>query len=442
MDLANRHPEPGQGRRTRQWLGAALVLLGTASSTGCLSSGSTLTAWRMGRDSSLSKAPTKEEVGDDRNLMARWLSPKASPYGKAEQRSTLVLGSDGWSPIKTQSNPEADAEFQAAEKLFQQGKLAEAETAFKLIAKNRKGSPWGEQAQFYVAESQYQRGNLVAAHTSFEQLFADYPGTEYIDKLVSREYAIGETWLAQSDPKTPAQKKLPWYSRFNGQQPMLDPHGDGLQALEHVRHHDPTGPLADDAVMRIAHQYIKDGDYEMAAMHYDQLTTDHPKSEYVQEAQLASIDSRIKSYLGPEYDGSGLEKSRELIKQTMASFPDRPGQNEKLYHTLDIINDAEAERTFKVAEYYKRTNKITSAEFYFGKVRQRWPKSSWAEKSKTELASLAKLPRKEFAPSKIMSQPASSDPFSGGMGGMGSGGMGGMGGGGMGGMGMGPGGMN
>ncbi len=439
MDLAYQHPELSRTRRPRLWLGAVLAVLAMAS--GCQSSSSTWTAWRMGRDSSLSRAPTKEEVGDDRNLMARWLTPKKTPYSSAaEPRSTLVLGSDGWSPLKTVSDPKATAEFQAAERLFQQGKLQEAETAFKTIAKNRKGSPWGEQAQFYVAEAQYQRGNYVSAHTSFEQLFHDYPGTEYIEKMVSREYAIAEIWLAQADPKTPAEKKFPWYSRFDGRQPFLDTHGNALQALEHVRHHDPTGPLADDAVLRIANQYVSDGDYEMAAMHFDQLSTDHPKSPFVQEAQLASIDARIKSYLGPEYDGSGLEKARELIKQTMASFPDRPADNEKLYHTLDVINDAEAEKTYTIASYYRRTGKVTSAEYYFGKVRQRWPKSSWAAKSKVELASLAKLPRKEFSPSKIMTQPGTTDPFSSGMNGMNGMGMGGMG---MGGMGMGGmGGMN
>ncbi len=92
---------------------------------------------------------------------------------------------------------------------------------------------------------------------------------------------------------------------------------------------------------------MKHGDYESAALYYDQLITDHPKSPYLQQAQLAAIDARMKGYLGPEYDGSGLEKARELVKQTMATFPDRPAGNEKLYHTLDLINDQEAERTLR-----------------------------------------------------------------------------------------------
>ena len=82
--------------------------------------------------------------------------------------------------------------------------------------------------------------------------------------------------------------------------------------------------------------------------------------------------------------------------------------------------------------------KVASAEFYFGKIPQRWPNSPWAVKAKSELTKLAKLPRKPSKPSKIIIPPGglNGGMGMGGPGGMGMGGMG-MGGMGMGGMGMG-----
>jgi outer membrane protein assembly factor BamD (BamD/ComL family) len=321
-----------------------------------------------------------------------------------------------------------DKELDEALKLFQQGKLTEAESGFAKLAKKRKGTHWGEKAQYYVAETQYQQKKYVKANDSFEKLFADYPGTEFLDKLVSREYSLAQMWLSQSDPQAKPEQKLPWYTHFTGEQPIIDTRGTGLKALEHVRHHDPAGPLADDSVLQIADYHMKSGDYESAALYYDQLISDHSKSPFFQKAQLAAIDARLKGYMGPDYDGSGLEKARELVKQTMSSFPDRQASYENLYHTLDIINDQEAERTFKVGEYYKRVGRVTSAEYYFGKIPQRWPGSPWAVKAKTELAQLAKLPRKPSLPSKIMAQPGATDPYysagpTGAMGGMGGMGM-------------------
>jgi hypothetical protein len=154
-------------------------------------------------------------------------------------------------------------------------------------------------------------------------------------------------------------------------------------------------------------------DYESAAMYYDQLSTDHPKSPYLQRAQHAAIDARIKGYLGPEYDGSGLEEARKKIIETMATFPEQGFEREKLYHTLDLINDQDAERTFVIGDYYQRTGKVVSAEYYFAKIRQVWPKSPWATKAKTRLAVLAKMPHKQSTPSKINIGRFAGDPFSG-----------------------------
>ncbi|QEH34099.1 Outer membrane protein assembly factor BamD [Aquisphaera giovannonii] len=403
--------------------------------------------WRAGRDKGLVRPLTDEEkaasasskLEDPRTLLGRWLNPagsnapeesKATSTSPASRSgSSLILGSDGWRPMmRPKPNPEADKELQEALALFKQGKFPEAEAACKAVAKSRKGTHWGETAQFYLAESQYQQKKYVRANDSFERLIADYPGTEFRDKLVSREYALAQIWLAQSDPNAKPEAKLAWYTHFTGEQPLLDTRGTGLKALEHVRHHDPDGALADDAAFEIAEYHKKSGDYESAAIYYDQLVESHPKSPFVQKAQLEGIDVRLKGYLGPEYDGSGLVKARELVYQTTKTFPDRQASLDGLFHTLDLINDAEAEKCFNVGAYYKRAGYVPAAEFYFGKIPQRWPTSPWAVKAKTELAALAKMPRKPTVPSKIMSQPGANDPyFGGGAGGGAGGGMGGMG---------------
>ena len=102
-----------------------------------------------------------------------------------------------------------------------------------------------------------------------------------------------------------------------------------------------------------------------------------------------------------------IGQNHGLPRRKQASF-------EELYHTLDLINDAQAEKTYKDGMYYKHIGKVASAEFYLGKIPQRWPNSPWAVKAKTELAHLAKLPRKPSKPSKIIIPPGFTDPFSGG----------------------------
>ena len=64
---------------------------------------------------------------------------------------------------------------------------------------------------------------------------------------------------------------------------------------------------------------------------------------------------------------------------------------------LKVINNAEAEKTFRVAVYYKRVGKFASAEYYFSKVLQRWPDSPWAAKAKRERAQAAAVPANHTA---------------------------------------------
>jgi outer membrane protein assembly factor BamD (BamD/ComL family) len=432
----------------------AALLLAVVPLAGCANLMSPLGTWRAAYDGNLFKKLSPEEMADaggttdSTNLFQRWLTPRGNPALKSSEppSSTMVLGSDGWRPMaKPAPDPQADAELDAAMKLFQQAKFEEAEKAFTKIAKDRKGTTWGENSQYYLAESQFQRKKYVAAHDSYEKLYADYPATAYKDKLTKREYEIAQVFLVQSDPKAPDDKKLPWTARFDGRLPIIDSQGTGLKALEHVRNNYPDGPMAERAAIEIADFYMKHEDYESAAMYYEQFVDEYSgkKSPHVQYAQLAAIDARMKGYLGPEYDAAGLEKARGLIGKTMNTFPDRDASFEKLYLTLDHINDAQAEKRFTTGMYYKRTGKVASAEYYLGMIPQRWPNSPWAVKAKTELAELAKMPRKPSKPSKIIIPPGASDPFmSSGPGGGMMGGMGGMGGMGMPGMGMGmPGGM-
>lgn len=434
--MANAHPRP----RLRPPLAVLAALLATA---GCQGGTGTFARWQMAHDASIAKGLTKAELGDSQGLLSRWLAPKAPKSAGPDDKpgSTLVGGSDGWSKVKTVSNPEAETALRAADALFQQGKLPEAEAAYAKIAKKHKGDPWGEKAQYYMAETRFQRGNYVGAHDSFELLHADYPGTQYLEKLVAREFEIATDWLdtveppakpvdkdkspsdpkakpdAKADARSSEPRKEEWTERFNGRYPLVDRSSHALAILEHVRHNDPTGPLEDDAVMRIADYHFEHENYDEAAIYYDQLIQNNPKSPFYQRAQLSSINAKMRNYLGPEYDGSGLDEARETIKLTMATTTERRAEtNDALYNTLALIKDQQAERSFHEGEFWRKTGYVGAAEYCFGEILQRWPKSQWAKKAKVQMAQLAKMPRKEVLPSKIMTQPGAADPYAGGMG--------------------------
>ncbi len=454
---------------SRRLLVAGMVLAAFAA-TGCQGGTGIIRRWSMQDDRTLAKPISNEEFGDNRGRLARWLTPEKAPHTGGKTNVSLALA-----PSKP--DPETQAKIDEAESLFQQGKLAEAERAFArldtsrgagklevadpafdvkendglwsriakgtLTSKPKRGqAAWGEKVLFYLAESQYQQGKFVAANDTYEKLLNTYPGSPHLEKAVEREFAIAQDWLksepaktadANAPPVDDAVRQASWLDHFNGRKPTVDVEGYGIKALEHVRQHDPTGPLADDATLAIAEYYMRKADYENASAYFDQLITDHPKGPLLQKGMLGSIDAKMKAYLGPEYDADGLEKARVLIRQVMMAFPERSDEvNKKLENDLNLIADQQAEITFKRGEFYKRTGYVSGAEMSFGEVRARWPKSPWAEKAQVQLASLGKMKRRAVEPSRILTLPGAPDPSSqgsspgtmgatGGMGGMGAG---------------------
>jgi TolA-binding protein len=215
---------------------------------------------------------------------------------------------------------QVDGEFVSGPELFRLGRFAEAERQFAWIANVRKGTTWGERGQYFMAECQFQQKKYVKALESFERLHTDYPATEYLEKLVSREYEIAQLWFAQSDPRAPADRKLPWMARLDGRLPTVDTQRSALRAVERVRHNDPSGPLADNAAIRIADYYMKQRDYDSAALYYKQIVAEYPKSRFLSHARLAAVEAQIRGYLEPERDTEVPNIARKLAKQILKIF--------------------------------------------------------------------------------------------------------------------------
>ena len=377
-----------------------------------------LSDWMANRNAPTAMNLPSSDGRTNTSLINRWLSGAKTPFltGQSMGDTNVYIGQKGWEKTKVAPDPLAEAEFAAAKKRYDAGDLARALKLLTPLANRevKKGTPWGEKAQWWKAETEFKMQKYVDAHDSYEILFKQYGGTEYYQQIAEREYQIAQIWLSTDDPKV---KPMDWMSRFDGRQPLVDTSGHALKVLDHVRNHDPLGPLADDAALRTADHYHTKGDYATAAVFYDQLLAEDAKSEYRERAQLSSIDSKMKGYVGPEYDVSGLEQARETIDKHRAEFPERIANANGLSHTLDLIRDQEAERAYTTGLYYIRARKPISAEYQFGLVMNKWPKSKWAGEARKEMAKVAKLPRQASLPSKIMTAPGASDP--GTMGGMG-----------------------
>jgi tetratricopeptide (TPR) repeat protein len=222
--------------------------------------------------------------------------------------------------IQGVANIGPDAEFQAARDLFHRGDLAGAEEPLNRLAKDRRGTTRGERCQYYLAECQYRQKKFVDALDSFERLHVHYPATEYLPKLVGREYELARLWLAQSEPRAPVGEKSPGIAPLVGRLRIIDTRGLALKALEHIRQHEPYGPLADDAAILIADYSMKCGDFESASLYYDEFIAEFHKSEFLPYARFAAVKARIKGGLKPHkliHSGQSAQEIAEPMRRAL-----------------------------------------------------------------------------------------------------------------------------
>jgi TolA-binding protein len=267
-------------------------------------------------------------------------------------------------------------EFQAAEKLYEEQKYAEAREAMHKIIKKykKKKEPIINDALFYQAECDFQLGNYPAAQDGYAELLKVDGNTKYFDRCVNRLFAIGRFWL--DAPKPVSEIELASFEDEQGAEklkdmpeatipytfplkpnftdkarPMFDTAGRGIQALKAVYTNDPTGKLADEAVMILATYYLRKKDYREADINFKTIRDQYPKSKHQQAAYILGAHSSLKSYQGARYDGKQLAEAKKLATQAIHLFPDAP-QRAKLEADIRRIEAEAAVRDWTRVEYY------------------------------------------------------------------------------------------
>src|SRR5690606_16274895 len=165
-----------------------------------------------------------------------------------------------------------------------------------------------------------------------------------------RLYAIGEYW------KERYQESPTWTLRPNltdKTRPLFDTKGNSVSMFRAIWMHDPTGPLADDAIMQVANTHFLNGNYQSADEHYSQLRRDYPSSKHVMQAYLLGFRTKLELYQGPVYDRTPLNEAEELIDTLLLQFGHELGEErERVLQARAIVRAQQAERDWNSAEYY------------------------------------------------------------------------------------------
>ena len=283
----------------------------------------------------------------------------------------------------------ARALFEEAVALYEAEEYSLAAERFERAAKRAADSVLREDAWFLAGESWFFADCYPRANRCYDKVLNGFDYTRYLDVIVRRKFLIARYW-EQVGFDIPLLLSLQFW---DPSRPRFDTLGHSLKTYNSIRMHDPTGPLADDAIMATGGIYFRKGRYADAAEEYKTLRKDYPKSEHILDAHLLGLHATLASYQGPAYDGKPLEEAREITYQTLRLFAAELGEEKDRLLDLDRqITEAIAERDLALARFYEKKRRFGAARFYYRSVIEEYPLTEAAQTARERLAAIEGFP--------------------------------------------------
>ncbi len=286
---------------------------------------------------------------------------------------------------------EAQRQFDLGEANFRGQHFEEAADNFKDAAGRWPESALAQDALFALGESLFFAERYPKANNAYEDLLRKYPNSRHLDKAITRQFAIARYWeqYADYDPDWVTTPNV-----TNDRLPLFDTLGRAIKVYENIRLNDPTGPLADDAIMATANSYFRRGRYNDADYQYALLIKEYPRSDHQFIAHQLGVQCNLRRYQGPDYDVTPLEKAELLSKQQRQQFGGELSEEEraKLAEIEAQIVREMANREYLMAKHFDKIEEYGSAKFYYGQVLKEYPTTPYGDLARTRLQELGGLP--------------------------------------------------
>jgi len=313
-----------------------------------------------------------------------------------------------------------------AQSLYENGDYPAASKLFASIAKERNPKkvrlfftssdkdrpvydPVREEAVFYLAESQFMQNRLVDAHDQYRVVVKEFPQSRYLDESTRRLFDIAQRWLDVSDfaapgeieqvsfdgsydkplsTKKPEKKAFGWLPNLTDpSEPALDKSGHAVDALKTIWLNDPTGPLADDALMLASTHHLRVGRYREAARLLKILREEFPKSPHLKNAFVIGSQVELMSYQGSSYDEQNLLESQDLKESSLRLFPGIES-SDLLRRELKGIDEERAKREWDRILFWEKKKKPKAVAIYCRELLQNFPNSRYGGMAQQKLVDL------------------------------------------------------
>jgi DNA repair protein RecO len=277
-----------------------------------------------------------------------------------------------------------------ADDLFRSKRYADAIPKYKQAIDRWPDSSVEEDALFQLAECRFFLDQYPRAEDGYDELVKKFANTRYLDRIARRQFAIAEYWM-KLDERNGYWTLVP--NLADRSRPLFDTRGRAVKAFDHVRINDPRGPLADDSLMAQANIHFLHRQWLDADYYYGLLRTEYPDSDFLLQAHVLGLQSKLQAYQGPSYEGGVLDEAELLADQVLVQFPDQldEAERERIMKARAEVAAQQALRHWNRAQFYERGKHYTSARIYYALIARDQPTTLLAGQAREKLGDLEGL---------------------------------------------------
>lgn len=279
--------------------------------------------------------------------------------------ASIFLASCGGSDNKLPLASTTRAGQAAAVQLYNSGRAEEAAgqtkkaiDSYKEVAEKYPLAEPAPDACFRQASLLDRQGNLIEAFDAYQIYLSKYSSGPRYSQALTRQYAVAHA-VADGQIK----------SSFMGIKSRLDSKKT-VEMLTKVRQNAPRTPGAPPTQFKIGEVWERDKKYPEAIAAYRSLTLEYADSSLAPEAQYRIGQILTNQAKDGNQDQANIDRAKEAYQDLLLRYPNSP-QAKKARADIASLGSADLQRSYDVAEFYRKKNQTASAIFYYREVVRR-----------------------------------------------------------------------
>lgn len=291
----------------------------------------------------------------------------------------------GFFDRKTQATKTAKEFYELGFSLAQERKTDEALAVFNLILKHVIDPELVELTKFRKGETLWSGSRFTRAYQECDDFLRLYPESAYAQK--AKRLAMESAFLL-------AQEGQP--ETFLGILPIFRTSEPGITLLRSILQRYPREPFTSLYYYKLAKFLVDDGQLDKAENEIKFILSEYKDTLEAPKSILLLGEIGLRKFDAVDYDIRGLQDGRRNFTRFVdeaASLsqisPDAAAYvKENLPYAKEkiaFINEMEAEKEFRTAEYYRSKDKFRAAKMYYQSILKIYPRTSWAVKAQERL---------------------------------------------------------